>query len=75
MEGIIVLHNTTSMEVICKTTQIWPILNCLPSQREWVGREGWGEVGTQSFRNNCRVLFLQLGNRNTDNVVWKVILP
>ena len=39
MEGIIVLHDTTIMEVICKTTQIWPILNCLPFQREWVGRE------------------------------------
>ena len=28
------------MEVICKTTQIWPILNCLPSQGNgWGGRD------------------------------------
>ena len=41
MEGNIVsLYNTTIMEVICETTQIWPILNCLPSKgRGWGGRE------------------------------------
>ena len=32
-------------------------------QKEQVGREGGKEVGTQSFRNNCRVLFLLLGNK------------
>ena len=35
----------------------------LAFQREGVGREGGRKVGTQSFRNNCQVLFLPLGNK------------
>ena len=39
-EILLVLYNTTIMEVICKTTQIWPILNCWPSRgKGWRGRE------------------------------------
>ena len=38
-------------------------IELLAFQRERVGREGGREVGTQSFRNNCRVLFLLLGNK------------
>ena len=33
-------------------------IELLAFQREGMGREGGKEVGTQSFRNNCRVLFL-----------------
>ena len=32
-------------------------------QREGVEREGGKEVGTQSVRINCRVMFLPLGNK------------
>ena len=38
-------------------------IELLAFQREGVGREGGREVGSQSFRNNCRILFLLLGNK------------
>ena len=38
-------------------------IELLAFQSEGVGREGGKEVGMQSFRNNCRVLFLPLGNK------------
>ena len=38
-------------------------IESLAFQREGVGREGGKEVGTQSVRINCRVMFLPLGNK------------
>ena len=38
-------------------------IELLALQREGVGREGGKEVGTQSFKNNCQVLFLLIGNK------------
>ena len=38
-------------------------IELLAFQREGVGREGGREVGTQSVRINCRVMFLPLGNK------------
>ena len=49
------------MEIFCKTTQIWPILNCLPSKgKGWGGRE-LKKLELKVLGSN--VMFLPLGNK------------
>ena len=49
------------MEIICKTTQIWPILNCLYSKgKGWRGRE---IKKLEPKVSGSTVIFFPLGNK------------